>query len=32
MIHANASEKIIPCEKMIVIGILAHVFVRLAST
>ena len=31
-IHANASEKIIPCAKMIVVGILALAFVTLAST
>ena len=31
MIHANASVKIIVFAKKIIIGILAHVFVRTAS-
>ena len=29
--HVNASAKIIPLEKKIVAGILAHVFMRIAS-
>ena len=32
LIHDNAGVKIIPCKKKVMVGILAHVFVRLLST